>query len=136
MLMESTYHSPKDKGFQLTPQEVENIRNWVQQTESQLIVNILKNWNLNGCGLIIWKVEHLDKPCSEWRKHPDIYILPDDGDKLIQTLANISLSNTILGLDKNDNTFIVYVGAAKNGDTNIDADVLDEFANAARRQGQ
>ena len=135
--MKSPHHESSDKGFSVIPQEIENISLWRQTNYSgPMVIDNLKSWNLNGCGLIIWKVDNLDKPCSEWRKRPDIYILPDDGEKLIQTLANISLSNTILGLDKNDNTFIVYVGAEKNGDTNIDADVLDEFANAARRQGQ
>ena len=133
--MKSPYHESFDKGFPVIPQEVENLRRWSQTNYSgPVVIDKLKQWNLNGCGLILWKVNHLDHPSSEWTKHPDIYILPDDEDKLIQDLANISLSNAILWLDKEDHSFWVYVGAIENGDTNIDADVLEEFAKAVRRQ--
>ena len=132
-MMESTYHDPEDKGFPLTFQEVGNIRNWGQPTESQLIVNILKKWNLNTCGLVLWHVKDMDKHYSEWTKQQNIYVLPKDGDTLIQDLANLSLGNTIILLQKDDYVFSVYVGASENGETNIDADVLEEFTNAFRR---
>lgn len=126
-------NDPDDKGFPLTYQEVGNIRNWGQPTESQLIVNILKKWNLNTCGLVLWHVRNMDKHYSEWTKQQNIYVLPKDGDTLIQDLANLSLGNTIILLKQDDYVFNVYVGASENGETNIDADVLEEFTNAFQR---
>lgn len=133
MMMEGTYHDPEDKGFPLTFQEVGNIRCWGPPTESQLVVNILKKWNLNDSGLVLWHVKDMDKHYSEWTKQQSIYFLPDDGDKLIQDLANLSLGNTIILLKQTDYEFKVYVGASEDGRTNIDADVLEEFTNAFRR---
>lgn len=133
MMMEGTYHDPEDKGFPLTFQEVGNIRNWGPVNESQPIVNILKKWNLNGVGVVLWHVKDMDKHYSEWTKHQNVYILPGDGDKLIQDLAKLSLVNTIILLKQDDYVFSVYVGASENGGTNIDADVLEEFTNAFRR---
>ena len=132
--MESAYHNPEDKGIPLTFQEVGNIRNWGPVNESQPIVNILKKWNLNTCGLILWWVRNMDKHYSEWTKQQNIYVLPGDGDMLIQDLANLSLGNTIILLKQDDYVFNVYVGASENGDTNIDVDVLKEFSNAFRRK--
>lgn len=132
-MMESTYNDPEDKGFPLTFQEVGNIRNWGPVNESQLIVNILKKWNLNTCGLVLWHVKDMDKHYSEWTKQQNVYVLPKDGDMLIQDLANLSLGNTIILLQKDDYVFRVYVGASEDGRTNIDADVLEEFTNAFRR---
>ena len=120
-------------GFPLTFQEVGNIRNWGPVNESQLVVNILKKWNLNTCGLVLWYVKDMDKHYSEWTKQQNVYVLPKDGDKLIQDLANLSLGNTIILLQKDDYVFRVYVGASEDGRTNIDADVLEEFTNAFRR---
>ena len=135
MMMESThYHDPGDKGFPLTFQEVGNIRCWGPPTESQLVVNILKKWNLNGMGVILWRVKNMDKHPFEWMKQQSIYFLPDDGDRLIQDLANLSLGNTIIYLDKAVYEINVYVGISENGDTNIDADVLEEFTNAFKRE--
>ena len=133
MMMESTYHDPEDKGFPLTYQEVGNIRNWGPVNESQQIVNILKKWNLNGGSVVLWHVRNMDKHYSEWTKQQSIYFPPDDGDKLIQDLAKLSLVNTIILLKQDDYVFSVYVGASENGGTNIDADVLEEFTNALRR---
>jgi hypothetical protein len=132
-MMESTYNDPEDKGFPLTFQEVGNIRNWGPVNESQLVVNILKKWNLNTCGLVLSQVRNMDKHYSEWTKHQNVYILPGDGDKFIQDLANLSLGNTIILLKQTDYEFKVYVGASEDGRTNIDADVLEEFTNAFRR---
>ena len=129
----STCHDPEDKGFPLTFQEVGNIRNWGPTTESQLVVNILRKWNLNTCGLVLWHVKDMDKHYSEWTKQQNVYVLPKDGDGLIQDLANLSLGNTIILLKQTDYVFNVYVGASEDGRTNIDADVLDEFTNAFRR---
>ena len=127
------YHDPEDKGFPLTFHEVGNIRNWGPVNESQLVVNILKKWNLNGGSVVLWHVRNMDKHYSEWTKQQSIYFPPDDGDKLIQDLANLSLGNTIILLKQDDYVFSVYVGASENGGTNIDADVLEEFTNAFRR---
>ena len=129
----STCHDPEDKGFPHTFQEVGNIRNWGQPTESQLIVNILKKWNLNGVSVILWHVKNMDKHPSEWTKQEDIYFIPEDGDSLIQDLANLSLGNTIILLKQTDYVFNVYVGASEDGRTNIDADILEEFTNAFQR---
>ena len=133
MMMESTYNDPEDKGFPLTFQEVGNIRNWGPVNESQIVVNILKKWNLNTCGLVLWHVKDMDKHYSEWTKQQNVYVLPKDGDMLIQDLANLSLGNTIILLQKDDYVFRIYVGASEDGRTNIDADVLEEFTNAFRR---
>lgn len=133
MMMEGTYNDPEDRGFPLTFQEVGNIRNWGPVNESQLVVNILKKWNLNACGLVLWHVKDMGKHYSEWTKHQNVYILPGDGDKFIQDLANLSLGNTIILLKQTDYEFKVYVGASEDGRTNIDADVLEEFTNAFRR---
>lgn len=122
------------KAYCLSWQEVGNIRNWGPVNESQPIVNILKKWNLNTCGLILWHVRDMDKHYSKWRKFQNIYALPEDGDMLIQDLANLSLGNTIILLKQDDYVFNVYVGASENGDTNIDVDVLKEFSNAFRRK--
>ena len=53
---------------------------------------------------------------------------------MIQDLANLSLGNTIIYLNKANYEFNVYVGKSKDGGTNIDADVLEEFSNAFRRK--
>jgi hypothetical protein len=134
MMMESAYNDPEDKGFPLTFQEVGNIRNWGPTTESQLVVNILKKWNLKGIGVILWFVENMDKHYSEWKRHQHIYFLPEDGDTLIQDLAKLSLGNTIIYIDDADYVLNVYVGASEDGRTNIDADVLEEFTNAFKRE--
>lgn len=132
-MKQSPCNDHEDNGFPLTFQEVGNIRCWGPPNESQLIVNILKKWNLNNCGLVLWHVRNMDKHYSEWTKHQNVYILPGDGDKLIQDLANLSLGNTIILLKQTDYEFKVYVGASEDGRTNIDADVLEEFTNAFRR---
>ena len=75
----------------------------------------------------------MDKHYSEWTKQQNIYVLPKDGDTLIQDLANLSLGNTIILLKQTDYVFNVYVGASEDGRTNIDADVLEEFTNAFQR---
>lgn len=134
-MKQSPCHDLEDNEFPLTFQEVGNIRNWGwgPVNESQLIVNILKKWNLNNCGLVLWHVRNMDKHYLEWTKQQNIYVLPKDGDALIQDLANLSLGNTIILLKQDDYVFKVYVGASENGGTNIDADVLEEFTNAFRR---
>ena len=134
MITESTYyHDPEDKGFPLTPHEEWNFRCWGPPSESQIIVNILKKWNLTGAGIVLWLVKNMDKPYSKWTKQQSVYIFPEDEDRLIQNLANLSLGNTIILLEQDIYVFNVYVGASENGETNIDADVLEEFSNAFRR---
>ena len=129
-----TDHDSVDSGFPLSFQEIANIRLWGPTNKSHLVVDILKKWNLNGTGIILWHVKNMDKHHSEWTKQQHIYLLPEEGDMLIQDLANFSLSNTIIRLNKRDYEFTVYVGASENGETNIDADVLEEFSNAFKRE--
>ena len=131
--MKSPHQESSDKGFPLSFQEIANIRLWGPTDKSHLVVNILKKWNLNGIGVILWLVENMDKHQSEWTKHQSVYLLPEDGDWLIQDLANLSLCNTIICTRRTPYEFSIYVGASENGETNIDADVLEEFSNAFRR---
>ena len=120
-------------GFPMTWHEIADIKYW-GKTDSKNIVAHLKSWNLDGSGLWLWKVRNFGKPDSEWTKQEKIYMFPKDGDKLIQELASLSLGHTIVLLTYQNYDHNIYVGESQDGQTNIDAEVLDELSLAFKRR--
>ena len=124
---------PFGNGFPMTWHEIADIGYW-GKTGSKDIVAHLKGWNLDGSGLLLWNVRNFGKHHSEWTKQKRIYLLPNDGDKLIQELASLSLGHTIVLMSYRNYEYDIYVGESQDGTTNIDAEVLDELSLAFKRR--
>ena len=67
--------------------------------------------------------EHM-KPIA---KNIDYYGIPNDVDNFISWLMGISLSNNIVNLVNVSHEFSIAVSPSKDGNTNIDDHIIEEF---------
>ena len=107
----------------------------------ELIVGTLSHWSLYLHELMVVCVDTNTKSIYDWgvvkRIEYDFFIDPL-GDTFIGDLMELSLSHNIIMLrqSKGDfgSEFKVYLEESKDGTTNIDADVVEAFQKAIRRQ--
>lgn len=121
------------KGFPLTYSEISWMASW-GGADSADIVRLIADWKLKNNSLVLWKIRGAGKHPYDQTKSQTIYLLPEEGEQFIQDLANLSLGHTICLLNNKDYEYRVYVEESLDGKTNIDADVLDAFSDAFKRE--
>lgn len=121
------------KGFPLTYSEISWMSSW-GGADSADIVRLVSDWKLKNSAVVLWKIRGAGKHPYDQTKSQTIYLLPDEGEQFIQDLAALSLGHTICLLNSKDYEYRIYVEESLDGKTNIDADVLDAFSSAFKRE--
>jgi hypothetical protein len=112
--------------YPLTHQEIAVVNCSGGAAPTKYIVETLAKWNLLKCGLVL-NVLKTEGHCYDWTKNHYIYLLPEDGDQLVQDLADLSLTHNIIALKYEDYEYNVFFEESKDGSTNIDAETIEAF---------
>ncbi len=112
--------------YPLTYQEIAVVNCSGGAAPTKYIVETLAQWKLSGAGLVM-NVVSTEGHCFDWTKNQYIYVLPEDGDQLVQDLADLSLTHNIIALRYEDYEYNVFFEESKDGTTNIDAETIEAF---------
>ena len=112
-----------DMWFFLTKRELE----WLQTPHSkESIVRTIGQWKLKKGGVVVSEVQRCVGDKLEKRSRA--YVFPSDSDEFIQDLADASLTHNIATVVTEWYEYKIYLNESDDGNTNIDADVIDALS--------
>lgn len=112
--------------FPLTYQEIAIVKCSGGAAPTEYIVETLAKWKLLPGGLVL-NLLNTEGHCYDWTKKQYIYMLPEDGDQLVQDLADLSLTHNIIALRYDDYEYNVFFEESNDGTTNIDVETIEAF---------
>lgn len=118
----------------LSPHEISRVRGCSGADPTSFILDRLSKWRLKGNGLIVVVMDTTAMDFCDWKKTSIVFLIPQEGDELIKFLSEKSLSRNIMFLSDENYEYRMFLEDSKDGTTNIDADVLDAFMEAFKRE--
>lgn len=118
----------------LSPHEIAMVRGCSGAAPTSFILDRLSKWKLKDNGLIVVVMDTTAMDFCDWKKTSIVFLIPQEGDELIKFLSEKSLSRNIMFLSDENYEYRMFLEDSKDGTTNIDADVLDAFMEAFKRE--
>lgn len=118
----------------LSPHEISRVRGCSGAAPTSFILDRLSKWKLKDNGLIVVVMDTTAMDFCDWKKTSIVFLIPQEGDELIKFLSEKSLSRNIMFLSDENYEYRMFLEDSKDGTTNIDADVLDAFMEAFKRE--
>ena len=111
--------------FNLTPSEYYRVQHasFIQKDE---ILNQISRWTFHGKAKKLLRLKNICYVDGRFCKQEVVYFMPDDLDKLVSELMDLSMSYAILWADSNILGFNeIALAKTAHNTTNIDADVVE-----------
>jgi hypothetical protein len=106
---------------------------WLQTTHSkESIIRGIEGWKLKNNGVVVSEVQR--RVGNKLEKRSRAYAFPSDADEFIQDLADASLTHNIATVVAGWYEYKIYLTESDDGNTNIDADVIDALSKAIGRE--